>query len=75
MSKETVIRGVVKWFSSSRGYGFLTPIEGGPDVFVHFSAIIGHGHDYKSLEGGQNVTYEVIEGAKGSQASNVKTLD
>jgi cold shock protein len=74
MSKETVIhRGVCKWFSGA--YGFLTPIEGGADVFVHYSAIISHG--YKSLYEGQNVTYQVVEGAKGKgfQAANVEIVD
>jgi cold shock protein len=50
-----------------------SPLDGGPDVFVHFSGVIGSG--YKSLHDGQNVTYEVVEGAKGLQAENVKTLD
>jgi CspA family cold shock protein len=62
--------GTVKWFSSEKGYGFITPDDGSPDVFVHFSAIAGEG--YKNLEEGQKVEYEVTQGQKGPQASSVK---
>ena len=61
--------GRVKWFNNSKGYGFIE-IEGGKDVFVHFSAIQGSG--YRSLEEGQAVEFEVTQGTKGPQASNVK---
>ena len=61
--------GRVKWFNNSKGYGFIE-IEGGKDVFVHFSAIEGSG--YRSLEEGQAVQFEVTQGTKGPQASNVK---
>jgi CspA family cold shock protein len=64
-----VTNGRVKWFNNSKGYGFIE-IEGGKDVFVHFSAIQGSG--YRSLEEGQAVEFEVTQGAKGPQASNVK---
>ena len=60
--------GVVKWFNNEKGFGFIS-VEGGDDVFVHFSAIEGDG--YKSLEEGQNVEFNVVEGAKGPQAANV----
>ena len=63
--------GVVKWFNNEKGFGFIS-IEGEGDVFVHFSAITGDG--YKSLEEGQNVQFDVIEGAKGPQAANVVRL-
>lgn len=63
--------GVVKWFNNEKGFGFIS-IEGGDDVFVHFSAITGDG--YKSLEEGQSVEFEVVEGAKGPQAANVVRL-
>ena len=63
--------GTVKWFSADKGYGFITPQDGGTDVFVHFSAIEGEG--YKELSEGQQVSYEVTQGQKGPQASNVKT--
>jgi CspA family cold shock protein len=62
------IIGTVKWFTGSKGYGFLTR-EGGPDVFVHFSAIQGEG--FKNLEEGQKVEFTVEQGPKGPQASNV----
>ena len=64
--------GTVKWFSAEKGYGFITPDEGGKDVFVHYSAIQADG--YRSLNEGQKVEYEVVQGQKGPQAANVKTL-
>jgi CspA family cold shock protein len=64
--------GVVKWFSSEKGYGFITPDDGGKDLFVHFSEIQGSG--YRSLDEGQRVSFEPQEGAKGPQASNVAPL-
>ncbi len=60
--------GTVKWFNSEKGFGFITT-EDGNDVFVHFSQINKEG--FKTLEEGQNVTFEVVEGEKGPQASNV----
>jgi cold shock protein len=60
--------GTVKWFKNEKGYGFITG-EDGQDVFVHFSAIQGEG--YKSLHEGQKVSYDVVDGQKGPQASNV----
>ncbi|MBI1422573.1 MAG: cold-shock protein [Gammaproteobacteria bacterium] len=61
--------GTVKWFNNSKGYGFIAPAEGGDDVFVHFSAIKADG--YRTLNEGQNVSYEVEQGPKGLQATNV----
>jgi len=61
--------GTVKWFNNSKGYGFIAPNEGGDDVFVHFSAIQSDG--YRTLNEGQNVSYEVEQGPKGLQATNV----
>jgi CspA family cold shock protein len=61
--------GTVKWFNNSKGYGFIAPNEGGDDVFVHFSAIKSDG--YRTLNEGQNVSYEVEQGPKGLQATNV----
>jgi len=64
-------KGVVKWFSNQKGYGFITP-ENGKDVFVHHSAIQGDG--YKSLEEGQQVEFDIEQGQKGEQAVNVVKL-
>lgn len=62
--------GTVKWFNEKKGFGFISPEDGGADVFVHFSAIISDG--FKTLAEGQSVSYEVESGAKGPQATNVK---
>src|SRR5262245_17952357 len=61
--------GTVKWFNSEKGYGFITPADGGKDLFVHFSSIQGEG--YKSLPEGANVEYEAQQGEKGPHAANV----
>ena len=64
-------QGTVKWFSNEKGYGFISR-EGGEDVFVHFSALEGEG--YKSLNEGQAVEFDVVDGPKGKQAASVKPL-
>lgn len=64
--------GTVKWFNSEKGYGFIAPDDGGPDVFAHYSAISGAG--YRSLEENQKVEFEVTQGAKGPQASDIRAL-
>ncbi|MCY0888305.1 MAG: cold-shock protein [Alicyclobacillaceae bacterium] len=61
-------QGIVKWFNADKGFGFISR-ENGDDVFVHFSAIQGNG--YRSLEEGQRVTFDVVQGPKGPQAANV----
>lgn len=63
------IKGTVKWFSSEKGYGFITPENGSSDVFVHYSAIQMNG--YRTLEEGLQVEFEVVEGPKGKQAASV----
>jgi len=63
--------GTVKWFNDAKGFGFIQQ-DGGPDVFVHFSAIQGDG--FKSLVEGQRVQFDVSQGAKGPQASNVNKV-
>jgi CspA family cold shock protein len=70
--ENTMAQGTVKWFNAEKGFGFITPDGGGPDVFVHFSAITGSG--YRSLEENQKVTYTVSQGAKGPQASDVAAV-
>ncbi|QQE77606.1 cold-shock protein [Alicyclobacillus sp. SO9] len=62
-------QGTVKWFNSEKGFGFIE-VEGGEDVFVHFSAIQGDG--YKTLEENQRVTFDIVQGPKGPQAANVE---
>lgn len=62
-------KGTVKWFNSTKGYGFITNSETGEDVFVHFTGIVADG--YKTLEEGATVTYDVTEGNRGPQATNV----
>ncbi|MEW6683168.1 MAG: cold-shock protein [Nitrospirota bacterium] len=64
-------KGTVKWFNGSKGYGFITPEEG-RDVFVHFSAIQGDG--FKSLDEGQQVEFEIVNGPKGQQAEKVTKI-
>lgn len=64
--------GTVKWFSSEKGYGFITPDGGGKDVFVHHSGIAMEG--FRSLSEGQKVEYEIGEGQKGPQATNVRPI-
>jgi cold shock protein len=65
-------QGTVKWFSQEKGYGFITPDEGGEDLFVHYSAIAGSG--FRSLEEGERVSYEPTRGRKGGQAANVRKI-
>ena len=66
-----MMNGTVKWFNNEKGFGFIS-VEGGEDVFVHFSAIQTDG--FKSLEEGQRVNLNVVEGARGPQAENVTIL-
>ncbi|GAB2817496.1 cold-shock protein [Actinocorallia aurea] len=65
-------QGTVKWFNGEKGYGFISQDEGGPDVFVHFSAIQGSG--YRNLEEAQRVEFDITQGPKGPQAENVRGL-
>jgi CspA family cold shock protein len=64
--------GTVKWFNADKGFGFITPDDGGADVFAHFSAISARG--FRSLEENQRVEFEVTQGQKGPQASNIRPL-
>ena len=65
-------QGVVKWFNGEKGFGFIAQDGGGPDVFVHYSAIAATG--YRSLEENQRVEFEITEGSKGPQAENVRPV-
>jgi len=71
MKKVKMAQGTVKWFNGGRGYGFIA-VEGGPDVFVHVSAITGDGD--RSLEEGQQVEFDITQGQKGPQAENVRVI-
>lgn len=64
-----IVNGTVKWFNDAKGFGFITPEAGGEDLFAHFSAISGNG--FKSLKENQKVTFEITNGPKGKQASNI----
>ena len=64
--------GTVKWFNNDKGFGFITPDEGGKDLFVHHSAITGSG--FKTLEDGARVQYEAEDGPKGPNAQNVQAI-
>ena len=65
--------GTVKWFNDAKGYGFITPADGGKDLFAHFSAIQEQG--FKTLKEGQRVSYDVTTGPKGQQASNIRAAE
>ena len=65
--------GTVKWFNDSKGFGFITPDEGGEDLFAHFSAIQSNG--FKSLAENQRVTFDITTGPKGKQASNIRIAE
>jgi len=64
--------GTVKWFDAAKGFGFITPNDGSPDVFAHYSSIEGSG--YRELLEGQNVSYEAEQGPKGLQAKSVRVV-
>ena len=72
MGAKGMAQGTVKWFNDEKGYGFISPDEGGEDVFVHHSGIAGNG--FKSLDEGAKVSYETESGPKGPSAANVTTL-
>jgi CspA family cold shock protein len=70
-NRRYYMKGTVKWFNAEKGFGFITA-ENGKDVFVHFSAIQGNG--FKSLEEGQKVSFDITQGNKGDQATNVNRI-
>ena len=65
--------GTVKWFNDAKGFGFISPDGGGEDLFAHFSAIQSSG--FKTLKENQKVSFEVVQGPKGKQASNIRAMD
>src|SRR5690606_18652190 len=71
--RSIMANGTVKWFNDAKGFGFISPEDGSADVFAHFSAINAKG--FRSLKEGQRVSYEVTQGPKGAQASNIVPLD
>ena len=71
MKNFKMTNGIVKWFNSEKGFGFIS-VEGGDDVFAHFSAINLDG--FKTLEEGQKVSFDIVEGARGPQAANITIL-
>jgi cold shock protein len=69
------VNGTVKWFNAAKGYGFIAPADGSKDLFVHFSAIQDAGNGYRSLNEGDQVEFNVENGQKGLQATNVVKMD
>src|SRR5262249_15098264 len=69
---ESMATGTVKWFNDAKGYGFITPDDGSEDLFAHFSAINMSG--FKTLKEGQKVSFDVVQGRKGKQASNIQKV-
>jgi len=69
---EGMATGTVKWFNDAKGYGFITPDDGSEDLFAHFSAINRSG--FKTLKEGQKVSFDVVQGPKGKQASNIQKV-
>jgi len=68
-------KGTVKWFNKKKGFGFITPDDGSPDIFVHYSAIKGGTGDFKIIYEGDIVEYETTQGQKGPQATNVTIIE
>ena len=73
MKPKPLVSGTVKWFNETKGFGFISPDGGGEDLFAHFSAIQSSG--FKTLKENQKVSFEVVQGPKGKQASNIRAMD
>ena len=72
LREDIMAIGTVKWFNAEKGFGFIAPSDGSPDVFAHYSAIVSEG--FRSLEENQRVEFDVTQGPKGPQATNIRTL-
>jgi len=72
LQEQAMFVGTVKWFNDAKGFGFIEPEEGGPDVFAHFSAIEMEG--FRTLKQGSKVSFELVQGPKGNLAQNIKPL-
>ena len=70
-----MVKGTVKWFNSSKGFGFITQDDNATDIFIHFSAIKGDENDFKIIYEGDIVEFDVVDGEKGPQASNVVVVE
>jgi cold shock protein len=70
-----MFKGTVKWFNIRKGYGFITPSDGSEDIFVHYSALVSIEREYKTLYEGDKVEYNLADGQKGKQASDVKIVE
>jgi CspA family cold shock protein len=70
--EETMALGTVKWFNSEKGYGFIAPDDGSADVFAHYSEIASQGGGFRNLDENQKVEYDLANGPKGPQASNIR---
>ena len=66
-----MVEGIVKWFNNKKGYGFISPSDGSDDVFIHYTAIQGDEGEFKTVYEGDTVEFDVVDGQKGPQASNV----
>lgn len=66
--------GTVKWFNDSKGFGFITPDEGGEDIFAHFTQIVAKDKEFRTLAENQRVSFEITMGPKGKQASNIEVI-
>lgn len=72
LERKIMPNGTVKWFNDSKGFGFITPDDGGEDLFAHFSSVTMEG--FKTLTEGQRVSFDIVQGPKGKQAANIRAI-